>query len=150
MIFLCETGPIRWIFSHHSGCWWLNVLFSTSASVATVGCTQPCVSSCLWVKIMNANYRKISNIRRGKSRNLKDSRLGLQLSAQCIEAKCVVENEDVVGAAPTGDASTTSEWSTIEYGPVTMIVPASGHQVRCIPWVQMGTFNKEIGLRDVD
>ena len=33
-----------------------------------------------------------------------------------------------------------------KYGPVTMIVPASGHQVRCIPWVQMGTFNKEIGL----
>ena len=27
-----------------------------------------------------------------------------------------------------------------------MIVPASGHQVRCIPWVQMGTFNKEIGI----
>ena len=33
-----------------------------------------------------------------------------------------------------------------EYGPVTMIAPASGHQVRCIPWVQMGTFNKEIGF----
>ena len=31
-------------------------------------------------------------------------------------------------------------------GPVIMIVPASGHQVRCIPWVQMGTFNKEIGF----
>ena len=27
-----------------------------------------------------------------------------------------------------------------------MIVPASGHQVRCIPWVQMGTFNKDIGF----
>ena len=27
-----------------------------------------------------------------------------------------------------------------------MIVPASGHQVRCIRWVQMGTFNKEIGF----
>ena len=27
-----------------------------------------------------------------------------------------------------------------------MIIPASGHQVRCIPWVQMGTFNKEIGF----
>ena len=27
-----------------------------------------------------------------------------------------------------------------------MIVPASSHQVRCIPWVQMGTFNKEIGI----
>ena len=36
-------------------------------------------------------------------------------------------------------------WAT-EYGPVTMIVPASGHQVRCIPWVQMGTFDKEIGF----
>ena len=27
-----------------------------------------------------------------------------------------------------------------------MMIPASGHQVRCIPWVQMGTFNKEIGF----
>ena len=27
-----------------------------------------------------------------------------------------------------------------------MIVPASDQQVRCIPWVQMGTFNKEIGF----
>ena len=34
----------------------------------------------------------------------------------------------------------------LEYGPVTMIVPASGHQVRCIPWVQMGTLNKEISF----
>ena len=33
--------------------------------------------------------------------------------AQYIEAKCSVENEDVVGAVPTGDAPTTSEWSTI-------------------------------------
>ena len=33
--------------------------------------------------------------------------------AQCIEAKCQVESEDAVGAAPTGDAPTTSEWSTI-------------------------------------
>ena len=31
-----------------------------------------------------------------------------------------------------------------EYGPVTMIVPVSGHQVRCIHCVQMGTINKEI------
>ena len=27
-----------------------------------------------------------------------------------------------------------------------MIVLASGHQVHCIPWVQMGTLNKEIGF----
>ena len=33
--------------------------------------------------------------------------------AQSIEARCSVENEDVVGATPTGDAPTASEWSTI-------------------------------------
>ena len=33
--------------------------------------------------------------------------------AQSNEARCKVENEDVVGAAPTGNAPTTSEWSTI-------------------------------------
>ena len=33
--------------------------------------------------------------------------------AQSNEASCWVENEDVVGAAPTGGAPTTSEWSTI-------------------------------------
>ena len=35
--------------------------------------------------------------------------------AQPIEARCSVDNEDVVGAAPTGDAPTTSELSTIAY-----------------------------------
>ena len=33
--------------------------------------------------------------------------------AESLEARCQVENEDVVAAAPTGDAPTTSEWSTI-------------------------------------
>ena len=33
--------------------------------------------------------------------------------AQSIEARCEVENENVVGAAQTGDAPTTSEWATI-------------------------------------
>ena len=33
--------------------------------------------------------------------------------AQSTEAKCLVDNEEVVGAAPTGDAPTTSELSTI-------------------------------------
>ena len=33
--------------------------------------------------------------------------------AESLETRCQVENEDVVGAAPTGDAPTTSEWSTI-------------------------------------
>ena len=33
--------------------------------------------------------------------------------AQSIEARYLFENEDVVGAAPTGDAPTTSELATI-------------------------------------
>ena len=33
--------------------------------------------------------------------------------AQSIEARCSVQIEDVVGAVPTGNAPTTSEWSTI-------------------------------------
>ena len=33
--------------------------------------------------------------------------------SQSIEARCWAHHEDVVGAAPTGDASTTSEWSKI-------------------------------------
>ena len=32
---------------------------------------------------------------------------------ESLETISQVENEDVVGAAPTGDAPTTSEWSTI-------------------------------------
>ena len=31
---------------------------------------------------------------------------------QCVKAMCKVENGDVVGAAPTGDAPTSCEWST--------------------------------------
>ena len=62
-------------------------------------------------------YRKISNIRRTNSLNVNDSHLVLPhlivAFAQAIEARFKIGNEDVVGAAPTGDAPTTSEWSTI-------------------------------------
>ena len=40
------------------------------------------------------------------------SRLAI-VFAQFSEARCYVENEDVIGAAPTGNAATTSEWSII-------------------------------------
>ena len=60
------------------------------------------------------NYRKVSNIRRTKFQTLNVSRLVWQLIlSNPLKARCYVENEDVVGAAPTGDAPTTSEWSTI-------------------------------------
>ena len=59
-------------------------------------------------------YRQIANIRRTDSQNLTVSLLHLQLSSdQSIETRCQIENEDVVGAAPSGDAPTTSEWSAI-------------------------------------
>ena len=63
---------------------------------------------------MQLKYRKISNIRRTKSPNLNVSRLVLQLSLPNVMKPGVqVENEDVVGAAPTGDTPTTYQWSTI-------------------------------------
>ena len=37
-------------------------------------------------------------------------------------------------------------YNQCQIGPVIMIVQASDNQVRCIPWVQMATLNKEIGF----
>ena len=58
-------------------------------------------------------YRQISNIRRTKYQNPNISRL--VSSCRCLNLlKPCVKSDDVVGAAPTGDAPpTTSEWSTI-------------------------------------
>ena len=56
------------------------------------------------------HYRKTSSICRTKSQNLTVSCVVLQLSLPNPLKRGV---EDVVGAAPTGDAPTTSEWSTI-------------------------------------
>ena len=65
------------------------------------------------LKYIVHNYCKISNISCTKSQNLNDSHLVLQLVfVQFIEARCKVENEDKVGAAPTGNAPAISEWST--------------------------------------
>ena len=67
-------------------------------------------------KLLDAKckYRKVSNIRRNQIPKLKllSYRLAV-VFAQSIEVMCSGENEDVVGAAPTGDAPTTSELSTI-------------------------------------
>ena len=61
-----------------------------------------------------------------KSKNLEDFWSCLAVVfAQSIEARCWVENEDVVGAAPTGDAPTTSDWSAV-------LLPAKVHLIHCI------------------
>ena len=75
------------------------------------------INDLTWV-VQVRNYRKISivylyNIRRTKSPNVNVSSRLAVVFAQYFEAKCEVENEDVVGAAPTGDAPTISEWSII-------------------------------------
>ena len=60
-------------------------------------------------------YRRTSNISKSHQiPNLKclSSRLAVAFS-QSIEARCYVENEDVVAAAPKGDVSTTSEFWVI-------------------------------------
>ena len=62
-------------------------------------------------------YRQISNIRCTKSHQIPNfkcflSRLAV-VFAQSIGARYWVKNENVVGAAPPGDAPITSEWSTI-------------------------------------
>ena len=55
-------------------------------------------------------YRQTSNISGTESQNLNVSRPAPQLSLPIHWSQ--VENEDVIGAAPTGDAPTTPEWST--------------------------------------
>ena len=59
----------------------------------------------------NSEYLKMSTIRRTEPQNLNDSRLILQLPLpNPLTPGIKSRNEDVVGAAPTGDAPTTSEW----------------------------------------
>ena len=55
------------------------------------------------------HYRQVSNIRGIKSQYLKDSRTVLRLSLpNPLKPDVKVENEDVIGAEPSGDAPTTS------------------------------------------
>ena len=61
--------------------------------------------------VINHNYRQTSNISHTISQNLNVSLS--PCSCICPIHWSQVENEDVVGAAPTGDAPTTPEWSTI-------------------------------------
>ena len=53
--------------------------------------------------------------------------------AQSIEGIFKVENEDAVGAAPTGDAPTTSEWSTILF-PTKLPLILEVWQYLCMYW----------------
>ena len=66
-----------------------------------------------WCKEQMYIYRQISNIRHPIPKlECSSSRLAV-VFVQSIEARCQDKNEDVVGAAPTGNAPTISEWSTM-------------------------------------
>ena len=62
---------------------------------------------------ISVRYRPTSNINTAYPTTLIFSFRLAVVFAHSIEAKYSVENEDVVGAAPKGDAPTTSEWPTI-------------------------------------
>ena len=67
----------------------------------------------LFVEILYVYYRQISNISRTIYQTLNVSCRLAFVFIESMEARYYVEYEDVVGAAPTGDAPTTSQWSTI-------------------------------------
>ena len=60
--------------------------------------------------------------------------------AQSTKARCQVENEDAVGAAPIGHAQTTSEWSTIS------LPPKARFDVAHICWLAELKHEKQRGL----
>ena len=78
--------------------------------------TKPMLShihDAIYISSLGHNeYHQVSNISHTKSQNLNDSHLVLKLSLP-NPLKPGVENDDVVGATPPGDAPTTSEWSTV-------------------------------------
>ena len=59
---------------------------------------------------IKADYHQTPNISRTKIQNLNVSRLTLQLSLRILLKPGVKSKKEVVGAAPTGDAPSTSEW----------------------------------------
>ena len=99
---VCGIQPIEalwpiWFYASE------NWVISVSGNGKSHTCLVPC---------HNLNYRKTSNISHTKPQNLNVSCILVQLSS-LNPLKPGVENEDVVGAAPTGDAPTTSELSTM-------------------------------------
>ena len=120
------------VISIVSVCWLIFTRDNSGYGLSQWKKTLPCNASSHWLSLYQNDpclvppgtivfsrnsvkmwiYCKISNISCIKSQNLNNSRLVLQLSLPSL-LKPSVKNEDVVVAAPTGNALTTSEWSTI-------------------------------------
>ena len=61
--------------------------------------------------------------------------------AQSIIARCLIENEDVAGAAPTGEASTTSKWSTILLPTQVRLIIEVWH---CLFWMEETCYHEHV------
>ena len=121
-LYIFQTGALLEVIS---SCWlkFRQVSKKWYSSVRAAVIVQPVFSKIL--TIFCCEYYQISNIRCTIFQDLNVSRLVLQLSLpDSLEPGVEVGNEDVVGAAPTGDAPTTSEWSTI-------LLPTTVHALRC-------------------
>ena len=106
--YLCYNSHLSLVFSFKQ-----FIIYPSFLSMAWQIYSRTCTamfSFRLFFAIVLYMYRHNSNIRHIKSENLSDCLLVLQLPWVDWSQ---VENEDVVGAAPTGNAPTTSEWSTI-------------------------------------
>ena len=79
-------------------CWTGDIVESNDGTVYWRMSTSFCIDALILIV-----YCQTSNISGTKYQNFNVSRFVLQLSyAQSTEARCYVDNEDVVGAAPTG------------------------------------------------
>ena len=108
MIFLEMSGSSCWemIWNYYNE-WiikWTCIIWSLYCATKQMDCINYTRQS-IW-------YYKTSDIRH-KNPKLKwfSSHLAVVFFPNHW-TRCLVENEDVVGVAPTGDAPTTSEWST--------------------------------------
>ena len=94
--------------------WQQEILLITGYNKTIMSMSDACTMYLYVIRPMKLfskikRYFSISNIRRNNFQNLNVSRLVLNLSLSNPLKPREVENEDVVGAAPTGDAPTTSE-----------------------------------------
>ena len=90
---------------------------------------------------VSSRYCQTFDIRHTKSQYLNVSHLIFAVVfAQSIEARCLVENEDVFGAAPTGVALTKSEWSTILLPTIVQLILEVWRYFSCLRLVPVNFF----------
>ena len=103
MLLYGVTKP-PWVKSSHSSSFDYHTPVNEASAMVTTRMTSPILKYC-----------QTCNISYTKSQNLKCfwSHLAVVFAQSRLKPVVKSRMEDLVGAAPTGDAPTTSEWSTI-------------------------------------